>query len=196
MSMGWTFTSFDWLAWLRWTRGSSPPERTAALRTASRAGAEGLDPSDARRVDQLVERLSTVGLDAAYRQAAPSELADLDEFVIGMLGSEDLGLHPKGHLDPWGWGGMEALVRHVADDSPARLLLTGRRPAIASVPAPSSGNTFVLFDPSEAARVAADLRRAAANEQLGDWEAEALEDAMGEIESEPARGRALFAHYG
>lgn len=201
MSMGWTFTSFDWSAWSEWTRGSLPPARAAAIRAASLEDAEWLTPAEAQAMERLAERVSQVGLESAYREAASSELADLDRLVASLMGSDQLEreLHPLGHLDPWGWNAIEALVGRVAPASPARLLLTGRRPAVATVPAPSSGEACVIFTPSEAKSLAADLGSALqgdTNEKLASWEVEEFASAMGEIAAESGRGRALFAHYG
>lgn len=196
MSMGWTFTSFDWSAWSEWTRGSLAPERAAKMRAVFTQDAEWFSHAEA-----LLERVATRGLDAAYRAATPPEMANLDQLVCALIASEEFEaeFQTVGHLDPWGWHAIEALARSLPADSPAHHLLTGRRQADVSPPDVSSGNAYVIFAPAETTRLVTDLGsavRTVLQVKLAEWEVEEFGGAMSEIANEAGRGRAVFAHYG
>lgn len=199
--MGWTFTTFDWSAWSEWTRGSLTPERAAKMRTISTQEAEWFSPAGAQALEELVKRVATGGLDAAYRAATPPELAKLDHLVCALIASEqfEAEFQTIGHLDPWGWTAIETLARSLPADSPARHLLTGRRPADVSPPDVSSGSAYVIFAPAETASLATDLAnavRTVLQVKLAEWEVVEFGRAMAEIATEAGRGRAVFAHYG
>lgn len=93
---------------------------------------------------------------------------------------------------------MAALARLTPEGSPARLLLTGRRAGSARPPELATGRASVLFDPTEAAALAAALSAAAQTpaSALKAWETTGLEVAMAELGDEARRGRGVFAHCG
>lgn len=197
--MGWTFKSFDVRGWSRWMSGALTPAHTTRLQAAMLLDAESWSAAEVDLREGLVERVATLGIDLAYQEARGSELETLDQLVGSLFLGEELSseLHPVGHLDPWSWNSIEALVQRVAEQSPARLLLTGRRPGGAAATGPS-GSPFVIFTPDEALVLAMDLASAMRTPPpaSAEWEVEQFVEAMGEMTTEAARGRGVFADYG
>lgn len=85
MSLGWSFTSFDFSAWRRLTGGAATPEDTAALRAAASEDATWCTAAELEARAAAASVVARVGLGAAYRDAGPDELVVLDLLVVSLF---------------------------------------------------------------------------------------------------------------
>ena len=211
MSMGWTFTSFDSSAATALTSGSLPVELASRVRAALlwdpyRAETE----EEQKRAATLAERFCSAGLAATYSQCAPADLPLLDGLFVGLFADEAglAELRTRGHIDPWGWKALDALISFAPKPAASEVLLAGRRPG-SSVPLDAaSGNFFVVLTAEETATISKELSLAmhaylpSAKDWRSGWgpfaecEVDEFQSAMTGLAEDAKEGRSVLAHYG
>jgi len=209
--MGWTFTSFDSAAATTLTSGSLPVDLASRVRAALlwdpyRAETE----EEQKKAATLAEHFCSAGLAATYAQCAPADLPLLDGLFVGLF-EEEAGLaelRTRGHIDPWGWKALAALISFAPKPAASQILLSGRRPG-SSVPLDAaSGNFFVVLTAEETATLSKELSQAmhaylpsAKDWSRGggpfpEWEVDEFQSAMTSLAEAAKEGRSVLAHYG
>ena len=209
--MGFTFTSFDSAAAAALTSGSLPADVAGRVRAALlwdpwRAETE----EEQKRAATLAERFCAEGLAATYSHCAPADLPLLDGLFVGLFADEAglAELRTRGHLDPWGWKALAALISFVPKPAASEVLLAGRRPG-SSVPLDAaSGNFFVVLTADETALISKELSQAMHAYRpssqdwargwgpFAEWEVDAFQSAMTSLAEGAKEGRSVLAHYG